>query len=588
MKSPLRLLQALLADVGERLPGVTGLDRDLITIESRLKNEGIGFITVAFSAFSDSILDGLRSGRLRLPIGFKRSGRSALPCLFKGLLSEVFESATGCVLSEPNVHAISSLHQITRLFRKATFTENEKYLDLKAKDDFYGTDDIRFEFLPNRLHRIHRVGSYILDSLNRRLDDGDEFKYTRHGPGAVFEKKLYGNSKWRRIGHYVRSGRDIFPESAIDLLYVNCADQVEPVFSNTTVPSDVRLVTVPKSISARRAITVEPLMNQFYQQGLNSVIRKSIDSCDILSNCITLTDQTRNQNLAMIGSRTGEWSTIDLKSASDSLSHKLVKEVFCRFPSLMEKLDRCRSLNGGKPFNKYAGMGNATTFPIQSIVFAVLAICARLDSKARINREDVVNASRYVRVYGDDIIVHKDDTPAVVDWITSHGLRVNPTKSFWTGKFRESCGVDAYDGTDVTPIYARCDPRCSIGDNNVESWVSTANQFFGKGYYNTYAYLRNLVTVQYGKIPDCISSEGVIGFVTSVGTARLRVSKTLQRLEQLVLVSKPKMKKSRLSGYEALLKFYLTPLIERDKNHLKESAERYNNEIVRRWMPVHR
>jgi hypothetical protein len=55
-------------------------------------------------------------------------------------------------------------------------------------------------------------------------------------------------------------------------------------------------------------------------------------------------------------------------------------------------------------------------------------------------------------VFGDDIIVPSECAEFVIDDLESFGLLVNRTKSFWRGAFRESCGVDAYNGVDVTPV----------------------------------------------------------------------------------------------------------------------------------------
>jgi hypothetical protein len=89
-------------------------------------------------------------------------------------------------------------------------------------------------------------------------------------------------------------------------------------------------------------------------------------------------------------------------------------------------------------------MGNATTFPVQSLVF--WAICV-----ASLQRQGFHQPGA-VFVFGDDIIIPSECTEEVINDLESFGLLVNRTKSFWRGAFRESCGVDAFNGVDVTPV----------------------------------------------------------------------------------------------------------------------------------------
>jgi hypothetical protein len=92
----------------------------------------------------------------------------------------------------------------------------------------------------------------------------------------------------------------------------------------------------------------------------------------------------------------------------------------------------------------YAPMGNATTFPVQSLVF--WAICV-----ASLQRQGFHQPGAAF-VFGDDIIIPSKQTPGVIEDLESFGLLVNRTKSFWRGAFRESCGVDAFNGVNTTPI----------------------------------------------------------------------------------------------------------------------------------------
>jgi len=89
-------------------------------------------------------------------------------------------------------------------------------------------------------------------------------------------------------------------------------------------------------------------------------------------------------------------------------------------------------------------MGNATTFPVESLVF--WAICSASLQYHGFHQPGAVF------VFGDDIIVPAEMAEVVINDLESFGLVVNRTKSFWRSNFRESCGVDAFNGVNVTPV----------------------------------------------------------------------------------------------------------------------------------------
>lgn len=89
-------------------------------------------------------------------------------------------------------------------------------------------------------------------------------------------------------------------------------------------------------------------------------------------------------------------------------------------------------------------MGNATTFPVQSLVF--WAICVASMQRLGFHQPGAAF------VFGDDIIIPAECVENVINDLESFGLLVNKEKSFWRGGFRESCGVDAFNGVNVTPV----------------------------------------------------------------------------------------------------------------------------------------
>lgn len=615
MKSPLvlRLLVAAIHDVQRLQPDVKGLDRDVISIKARFEHEGTGFFADALSSLCQAVDYGLASGRFACPLGFRKSRGGALPRLFSGLLCKVFDSRTGLHLQNGSVESVKSLRQILLFCKKFQCSSSrEKDLHERAVGVFWDTDMACQElFTPGRaslLSRVSRFGLVNLGSFNQ------ERVHPKHGPGAVYER-LAPNQKW--LGIYQSILNEDFGHSSYGIERFGIL-QSDAGPSETFVPLHhsegyvgtvesvpchrlssghvARLTSVAKNSTSRRTITIEPLVSMFYQQGLNTVLRDNIAQCAVLSRSLSLTDQSINQAMALEGSRTGEWSTLDLSAASDRLSLSLVQLVLGHHSSFYSAMIECRSShvldwkNQPRAVKKFAGMGNALTFPVQSIVFANIAIAGILFSEgfSRPSYRDVRRVASLVRVYGDDIIVPTHYARHVVDWIESFGLKVNQKKSFTEGNFRESCGLDAYKGYDVTPVYLRDDPDTIAADPSIAaSLVSTSNQLWLLAMYRSATVLSEVVEANLGRLPILSPESGGLGWHTRYGECEYqRWNKHLHMLEVRAPVLIPKVIKDRIDDYAALLKFFLTPLIQRGSGHLSKSVKRFNNRIAWRWMPA--
>lgn len=89
------ILRSLLTDVERLRPGTKGLERDLVTLEARIEHEGVSFVATALVNLGKAFTKGLSDGRFLLPVGWKHPKGSKLPCLFKGIFEDVFDSTTG-------------------------------------------------------------------------------------------------------------------------------------------------------------------------------------------------------------------------------------------------------------------------------------------------------------------------------------------------------------------------------------------------------------------------------------------------------------------------------------------------------------
>lgn len=278
----------------------------------------------------------------------------------------------------------------------------------------------------------------------------------------------------------------------------------EATDSSLRVVGGNKVVTVPKSYKINRVIAIEPDMNIFVQKGIGSMIRRRL-----LRVRINLNDQTINQSLARFGSALGSLATVDLSSASDTISYELVKLLLP--PDWFDALEQCRSPIGTLPsgevvnYQKFSSMGNGYTFELESLIFwaIVSAVC-----EAYHTPEDLIS------VYGDDIIIPSHLGPHLENVLHYSGFTLNRKKSFWDGYFRESCGYHGFSGYEVTPFYVRRRVRylsdLFLLHNNVRRWMI---RVLGYAVEPFLAWLRSHAPNNWRKprIPDGIGDGAFVG-----------------------------------------------------------------------------
>jgi len=222
-----------------------------------------------------------------------------------------------------------------------------------------------------------------------------------------------------------------------------------------------RLSFVPKSNDVSRTICTEPLLNMLFQKGLGSLFESRLKGRFGIN---LSTQPDKNRELCRIGSETGDFGTIDLSSASDTISLKLLQEILPSYILGWIKETRCQfvTLPNGKPLalQMVSSMGNAYTFPLQTILFScvVIGVYKALGLELIYPRGEPEDPDYQVgnfSVFGDDIIVRREAYNLVVNILERIGFLVNRDKSYNEGVFRESCGVDFYAGYNVRGIYCQ-------------------------------------------------------------------------------------------------------------------------------------
>jgi hypothetical protein len=316
----------------------------------------------------------------------------------------------------------------------------------------------------------------------------------RMGPGSGLEatgfdfySKLFSSSlTCTSLGLYTSYKRFIsrFPTWAL------AESQRVSHYKEATVKRESRVCTVPKRRDISRTICVEPTLNMFAQLGLGSKLEDRIRTFFGFD----LSDQqVVNRDLACKGSLYDLYSTIDLKSASDTISLKMLRSCLPR--DFYDLLCRLRTPYANLPnretveLHMVSTMGNGFTFPLQTMLFSCAVSAASRALGLSLKRR-TQNYHGDFGVFGDDIIVpthfhyRNDGTKsadhygldlyrAVCRLLSLLGFHVNADKSFFEGSFRESCGGDYYQGANVRGVYIKTlktEASRYVAHNRLRKW----------------------------------------------------------------------------------------------------------------------
>ena len=305
-----------------------------------------------------------------------------------------------------------------------------------------------------------------------------------------------------------------------------------------------------------------------------------------------------NRELALSSSKDGKFATMDLSSASDLVPYKVAIRMFDSIPDIQGAISACRSTKAQMPDGtivplvKFASMGSALCFPVEAMYFYTLCVKALLEKhNLPVTYTNICSVGSRVYVYGDDIIVPTDDADIVAETLQKYCCKVNTTKSFFSGSFRESCGMDAFNGEEVTPTYVRnLLPSNKRNSSAVISCVATSNLFYRRGYWRAADFLKQKVEKVIGKLP--ITSEQADGLGWQSFQPRVsyqRWGTRYQRPEVRTWVASPVYQVDVVDGYHALTKSLLhlesgPPGLFSDGKKLQRSARHGAVALKRRWV----
>lgn len=559
-----------------------------LKVKSRLGCEGIGFLTKTLARMGkcfDQALAGEGSFTCEL-VGCKPFKDTKLPRFLGEFYVTIF-SSDGHLLRDPDAKSVRIVrqllipygkyklpyiaeqeHEVLQAFKNAEkditnsqsfFKELEESCDPTTPNnirqkyhgqriDFYrDSEGVLFRPIADVVRNARRVLQRLLLSFDPRHIT------PRHGPGAVATRQRNsGKYRWVNVSKRIT---DLYP---FDEYFCSSIGHVCDVYRDFnrvgTADLPARVILVPKDSRGPRLISAEPVDFQWIQQGLSKAIVRHVESHYLTKGYVNFTDQTINQNKALKGSIMGDDVTLDLKEASDRVSHDLVRLLFP--DSVFPYLDSCRSLSTVLPtgeelkLGKFAPMGSALCFPILALTIWAILVGSAPDADTR----------KSIYVYGDDVIVPKAFASCAMTTLELFGLKINRSKSCCSGFFRESCGMDAFKGVDVTPVRFRTVWDKSPRPDTYASYISYANAFYDRGWYATFEEIRKRLETVFGPIPNDSMSMTCPSLRISSATERdfrSRWNPRLQKRELRVLeVSSPSHEESNVCGWQKLLRFF--------------------------------
>jgi len=439
---------------------------DLAVFQKRLDCEGIDFLTKELPRLGKDLDRALIVGSpFELTARFGKHPGSELPEFLYSIFNQILWD-DGTLKQHASPHHIKWGRQLTLMFFKLEVQHDEDSLEaafasFRDCDISLDTPLIDEEFSSALLARASGLLSKVLHikpCSSRQL-------VFRHGPGAT-ACRSGSAQKYHLAPRFIRKLHNVFDYS--ETFFVNAThlcDQLKKLTHGPELDQPVsRISAVPKDSRGPRLICMEPREVMYVQQGLMRVLVHLIERHPLTRGFVNFASQSVNKDLAREASIHQGYATLDLKDASDRVRWDLV--AFLLPFDWVVALHACRTEyvefpNGYTfgPLEKFAPMGSAVCFPIESLIFwALLKAGLRTD----------------VYVYGDDIILPTPRVDEAIAILERFSLKVNVEKSCYRTPFRESCGGDYFDGHDVG--YVKCRKLVEKTVSSHQSFVGLCNE----------------------------------------------------------------------------------------------------------------
>jgi hypothetical protein len=578
----------------------TSTTKDFNTVLGRTEREGLSFLTITLPSYGKDFQYCLDQGMV-VPetfLPFRKTG-SCLPSFLRGFMELIFDPNTGILLEDPDIEAIRAVRQLTLTFSKMLLPCTPAR-ESRAMSEYIQCDKevnyVESILSDSDVSEFDRMGRLLFGSLFSFVDS-DIYNgriVPKHGPGATAEK-LSSNGKYL-TRYWTSRLEDVFHVG--DFLYPSlrhvddCYGDVDFLEPEAEMPS--RVISVPKTQKVPRIIAIEPSTIQYVQQGILESISHHT-RLSFLNEFIGSDSQEPNQLLAQKGSSDGDLATLDLSEASDRVPLLLVETLLANHSITRDAVLACRSQRASVPghgiitLSKFASMGSALCFPFEAMVFLTIILLAVEQEQGYrfADKSEIMDLIGRVRVYGDDIIVPADYVHTVVDFLERFGARVGRPKSFWTGRFRESCGKEYYDGHDVSIVKVRrMFPSHRQHVAEVISLVSLRNQLYQHGCWSTVRYLDPIIEKILVHFPNVESTSPALGRLSYLGYCAEKEDEHLHSPLVKACVVSSVSPRDNLDGPGALLKYFLKRGSDPsfDGKHLERAGRPRTVRIKTRWV----
>lgn len=302
----------------------------------RFKNEGIGFVTKTLPSIGKHFDKCLQTEYFSPLQSLKRDRNGNLPLILNGLFRRVF-AQDGSLLDNPCSYSIRAIRQVCYMFYKLEGDYPEDLVDDCIKN-FVDVDEslTSCDMVGPKQWAILYAAAGIIKEVFQDMDPTDIIP--RPGPGQTADKIPAGERYEPRV-QYSRL-HNAYPY--YDYFYCNRNHLLSRIPSYRRLrksdDSISRLAVVPKDSRGPRIICMEPSEFMWLQQGLARKMMSHLEHHPLTRGHVNFTDQTINGKLALEGSKTGRWATLDMKEASDRISKNLVELLFDEVPILRSKL----------------------------------------------------------------------------------------------------------------------------------------------------------------------------------------------------------------------------------------------------------
>jgi len=475
---------------------------DIETIRRRSAEEGMSFLTITLPTLG-KCLDKALSSDVSFPTGhgFDLSNRAPRHPRFMGAFWKDIFDADGLVADTSHCEAqeakqceaVRAVRQVCYLLYKLEGA-HPKDSERRKIDDFIATDRLLPE--PGEEVPLSAKTTRALESARmvilRILMGFDPLDIIPgHGPGSV----ATGEKPWEKMNFsrfYVHLDQIYSYPEYFFFNYTHLVDDFDVLGRMEILhEATAKVVLVPKDSRGPRIISMEPLELQWIQQGLNKALTRKLEHPKSLCHgYVNFTYQDVNRDLALDNSYDGSMVTVDMKEASDRVSVWLVEKLFPRH--VVKALMSCRSNYTLLPdghrlrLKKFAPMGSSVCFPVEALTFWALAVGSLIDVLTLSNKLKLPE----VYVYGDDLILNKEDLDTIRPVFEELFLEFNEDKCCTGRFFRESCGMDAFKFQAVTPVRVKAPWVERPSPATILAYVSYINSCQHRGYVQTAEYLR--------------------------------------------------------------------------------------------------